>query len=102
MDAARWTCPKALRLLFADSTKLAADTYYFSPHTPQAMSSFFNNQVGVAAIAAATTATAYVLYRAFDKSKPYSTLTLRGPLSPSYLKGHQELIIDYDIDQLEE
>lgn len=66
------------------------------------MSSLFNNRAGAAAIIAATTATVYVLYKALDKAKPYSTLLLRGPLSPSYLKGHQELIVDYDINQLEE
>lgn len=70
-------------------------------HFTLAMISLFNNKTE-AAIIAATVATAYILHKAFKNSrKSYSTRSLRGPPSPSFLTGHQDAIIDYDIDQLE-
>lgn len=63
------------------------------------MLSFASKDTQVAIAAVATTFAAYALYRTLGKS--YSTQTLRGPPSPSFLSGHEELIVDYEIDQLE-
>lgn len=63
------------------------------------MQSLLDNK---AAVVAGTAATAYVLYKSLDNSRPSATRTLRAPPSPSLLLGNMDQIVDYDIDLMEE